>query len=192
MNLTPYTETTLALDEQEDLLLENSHGSDAPWTEASHSLLYATSVPSRYRTEDHTFGTLGSLPEAAEARFEVLRSEHFVVPKEGVHSDEGRRLLAGCSEVLQLMEKENLTFDEARLMLVMHKMNAAAGVAEDGMPLDPKAFTFGASPGRSATTTACYSSHTDPLLPSLPGTTHGQSSNRCRNCLRGLHARRGG
>mmetsp|Transcript_97488 Transcript_97488/g.271293 ORF Transcript_97488/g.271293 Transcript_97488/m.271293 type:complete len:201 (-) Transcript_97488:185-787(-) len=51
------------------------------------------------------------------------------------------RTRAGVAEVCQLMSQHNISFDEARLQLVLNRMNQM-GVDESGMPTDPKTFTF--------------------------------------------------
>ncbi|CAE8607742.1 unnamed protein product, partial [Polarella glacialis] len=51
------------------------------------------------------------------------------------------RLTAGTAEARQLMQRDGLTFDEARLQIVRTRM-ALMGVDSSGMPLDPKTFTF--------------------------------------------------
>lgn len=65
-----------------------------------------------------------------------LRSSNFELPQE---LDD--RTVAGVAEVTQLMHREGLSFDEARLQLVLRRMGEM-GVDSSGMPTDPKTFTF--------------------------------------------------
>eukprot|EP00747_Dinoflagellata_sp_TGD_P165405 gnl/TRDRNA2_/TRDRNA2_186625_c0_seq1.p1 gnl/TRDRNA2_/TRDRNA2_186625_c0~~gnl/TRDRNA2_/TRDRNA2_186625_c0_seq1.p1 ORF type:complete len:187 (-),score=42.60 gnl/TRDRNA2_/TRDRNA2_186625_c0_seq1:176-736(-) len=71
---------------------------------------------------------------------EVLQSSTFELPEE-LESLDGRRFAAGSAEVRQVMRREGLSFDEARLQLV-HSRMAQMGVDPSGMPLDPKTVTW--------------------------------------------------
>jgi len=50
-----------------------------------------------------------------------------------------KRTTEGLAEVWELMQKEGLNFDEARLRLVLMRMEEI-GVDSTGMPSDPRAF----------------------------------------------------
>eukprot|EP00930_Biecheleria_cincta_P070760 TRINITY_DN58371_c0_g1_i1.p1 TRINITY_DN58371_c0_g1~~TRINITY_DN58371_c0_g1_i1.p1 ORF type:complete len:222 (-),score=44.78 TRINITY_DN58371_c0_g1_i1:70-735(-) len=67
----------------------------------------------------------------------------------GDSEEDRQRLDEGMAEVMQLMQREGLTFDEARLHIVRNRM-ALMGVDSSGMPLDPKAFTFEKVPAPAA------------------------------------------
>mmetsp|Transcript_15628 Transcript_15628/g.48638 ORF Transcript_15628/g.48638 Transcript_15628/m.48638 type:complete len:217 (+) Transcript_15628:54-704(+) len=69
-----------------------------------------------------------------------LQSANFEVPAE-VDTADSWRFGAGLAEVRQVMRREGLAFDEARLLLVRSRM-AQMDVDASGMPNDPKTFTF--------------------------------------------------
>eukprot|EP00931_Biecheleriopsis_adriatica_P092246 TRINITY_DN66068_c0_g1_i1.p1 TRINITY_DN66068_c0_g1~~TRINITY_DN66068_c0_g1_i1.p1 ORF type:complete len:227 (-),score=54.39 TRINITY_DN66068_c0_g1_i1:227-877(-) len=71
---------------------------------------------------------------------EGLASANFDV-EDGLSDGDVLRLTQGMAEVRQLMQRDGMTFDEARLQIVRGRM-ALMGVDSSGMPLDPKTFTF--------------------------------------------------
>ena len=83
-----------------------------------------------------------------DANFEVqpLRSANFELPEDSELSQHDcRRLEEGSLEVRQLMREQGLSFDEARLQLVLKSMEQM-GIDASGMPQDPKTVTFGSRP----------------------------------------------
>mmetsp|Transcript_125660 Transcript_125660/g.222656 ORF Transcript_125660/g.222656 Transcript_125660/m.222656 type:complete len:195 (+) Transcript_125660:127-711(+) len=75
-----------------------------------------------------------------ETSLEGITSTTFDLPAD-VNSHDYRRVAAGMPEVCQIMGREHLDFDEARLQLLRSRMEQI-GADPSGMPLDPKAFTF--------------------------------------------------
>jgi hypothetical protein len=70
-----------------------------------------------------------------------LTSDQFNLQQH--NKDDSRKGLDEESKkrILQLMNEQNLTFDEARLRFTQSNFKAN-DVGPDGMPLDPKAVTF--------------------------------------------------
>mmetsp|Transcript_63475 Transcript_63475/g.112883 ORF Transcript_63475/g.112883 Transcript_63475/m.112883 type:complete len:235 (-) Transcript_63475:117-821(-) len=83
-----------------------------------------------------TTGEIENLLQAEEG----CSSANFEI--EGDLSDgDCSRLTQGLVEVRQLMQRDGLNFDEARLQIVKKRM-ALMDVDSSGMPNDPKTFTF--------------------------------------------------
>mmetsp|Transcript_78049 Transcript_78049/g.181019 ORF Transcript_78049/g.181019 Transcript_78049/m.181019 type:complete len:200 (+) Transcript_78049:73-672(+) len=77
-----------------------------------------------------------------------LRSSTFEVPPD-LDGIDSCRLELGMVEVRQVMQREGLSFDEARLKLVLARMEQM-NVDATGMPNDPKTFTFDQLGGTTA------------------------------------------
>eukprot|EP00929_Paragymnodinium_shiwhaense_P082703 TRINITY_DN4371_c0_g1_i2.p1 TRINITY_DN4371_c0_g1~~TRINITY_DN4371_c0_g1_i2.p1 ORF type:complete len:121 (+),score=26.78 TRINITY_DN4371_c0_g1_i2:143-505(+) len=88
---------------------------------------------------------MSSSPTLEEAYRSGLSSPNFDLSK-NISNEDGRKLSEAVTDISQAMQADpHLTFDEARLLLVRAQM-ARWGIDPTGMPLDPKAVTFGNRP----------------------------------------------
>lgn len=71
-----------------------------------------------------------------------LHSSNFDIISENSNDTRGGLDDISKNEIKKIMENDNLDFDKARL-LYMERKFGQNGIAPDGTPIDPKAFTFG-------------------------------------------------
>jgi hypothetical protein len=79
-----------------------------------------------------------------QARSAGLSSATFDID-ENLKRDDKRQLADSAVDIVQTMNRESMSFDEARLNAVLTEM-ARWNIDETGMPKDPKAFTFDSIP----------------------------------------------
>ena len=70
-----------------------------------------------------------------------LHSSNFDIISENSNDVRGGLDDVSKNEIKQIMENDNVDFDKARL-LYMERKFGQNGIAPDGTPIDPKAFTF--------------------------------------------------
>ncbi|CAI1872486.1 hypothetical protein SEUBUCD646_0C00610 [Saccharomyces eubayanus] len=70
-----------------------------------------------------------------------LHSSNFDIISENNNDTRGGLDDISKNEIKQIMENDNISFDKARL-LYMERKFGQNGIAPDGTPIDPKAFTF--------------------------------------------------
>ena len=70
-----------------------------------------------------------------------LHSRNFDIISENSNDARGGLDDISKNEIKKIMENDNIDFDKARL-LYMERKFGQNGIAPDGTPIDPKAFTF--------------------------------------------------
>ncbi|CAI4058370.1 hypothetical protein SUVZ_03G0520 [Saccharomyces uvarum] len=70
-----------------------------------------------------------------------LHSSNFDIISENNNDTRGGLDDISKNDIKQIMENDNISFDKARL-LYMERKFGQNGIAPDGTPIDPKAFTF--------------------------------------------------
>ncbi|CCD25793.2 uncharacterized protein NDAI_0G00170 [Naumovozyma dairenensis CBS 421] len=71
-----------------------------------------------------------------------FNSRHFDIISNNVDDERSGLDDATKEEIRRIMQAQNISFDKARLLYTERQFNEN-GIASDGMPLDPKAVTFG-------------------------------------------------
>ncbi|KAI9491370.1 hypothetical protein BDB00DRAFT_874412 [Zychaea mexicana] len=95
--------------------------------------------------------TLGSFEDDID---DGLTSSQFDLEANNVENNDQRAGLKDKEEILKIMKKQKVSFDEARLIRQQRLLKKNNIDPATGLPLDPKFVTFGPSPSQSSSSSS--------------------------------------